>query len=157
MDETRKMPRYQRIPDDDKQRLYDAYQRGEDYLDLARQLGIKRTTAWAIVKRADENDGEVSRPRGGVRLQRVRVSPELAAAAVAVVEDHPEFTLDQLNSEVRAKLPNHPTVGRTTLAKVLHGQLVTMKKLEDAPGERNSDRVKEARFNFANWLMTHGI
>ena len=59
---------YKKITEVDKQRQYDAYNRGEDYFDLARQLGIKRTTAWSIIiKRTDENDGQVSQPRGGAR------------------------------------------------------------------------------------------
>ena len=53
---------YQKISKVDKQRLFDSYNRNEDYQELARQMGIKRTTAWAIVKRAQENDGQVTRP-----------------------------------------------------------------------------------------------
>ena len=49
------MPRA-RISVADKQRLVDAHERGDDYVDLARQLGIQRGTAWAIVRRADQRD-----------------------------------------------------------------------------------------------------
>ena len=48
----------------DKQRLYDAYQRQEDYVELAKQLGINCSIAWAMIKRADENDGQITHPRG---------------------------------------------------------------------------------------------
>ena len=58
VDETR-MP-YQRISINDKERLYAAYQRGEDYIEFARQLGIKRTTAWAIIDRAQKRGGVVT-------------------------------------------------------------------------------------------------
>ena len=38
---------------EDKQRIYDAFCRGEDYLQFAEQMGIKRQTAYAIVRRAE--------------------------------------------------------------------------------------------------------
>ena len=43
------------------------------------------------------------------------------------------------------------------IARVLQNQLVMMKKLEEAPTECNSQRVKDERFAFANWLMGKGI
>ena len=41
--------------------------------------------------------------------------------------------------------------------KVLDGQLITTKKLEDAPAERNSEGTKAARYEYANWLMQQGV
>lgn len=145
--------RYQKISVLDKQRLVDAHNRGEDYVALARQLDIKRTTAYAIIRRAEENDGVVALPRGGARPQRRRVSPELAEAAVNIVEEHPEFTLDQINSELRTVLPAHAHIGRSTLSSMLHGELIVMKKLEDAPIQRNSEEVKNRRKEFAEWIL----
>ena len=149
--------RYQRISKVDKQRLFDSYKRNEDYQDLARQMGIKRTTAWAIVKRAEENDGQVTRPRGGIRQSRVKTTDETARVAVSIVEEHPEFTLEQIRAELRRRLPNQLPIGKTTLANLLSGQLIVMKKLEDAPRERNTDAVKDERFAFADWIMREGI
>ena len=73
---------------------------GEDYVQLARQMGKKPTTTYAIIRRAQENGGEVVRSRGGARPQRVLATPELTAAAIGVVEEHPEYTLDHINSEL---------------------------------------------------------
>lgn len=148
---------YQRISAEDKQRLVDAHGRGDDYVDLARQLGIKRTTAYAIIRRAQDNNGAVARPRGGARVQRQLVTEALIAAAIAVVEQHPDFTLDQINTELRAVLPQHAHICRSTLSTMLNGQLLVMKKLEDAPQQRNSDRVKNERLIFAQWLMQYGM
>ena len=71
---------------EDKQRLGDAHGLGEDYVQLARQMGIKRTTAYAIIRHAQENGGEVARPPRSARLQRMLVTPELTAAAIGIVE-----------------------------------------------------------------------
>ena len=111
---------YQRISTTDKQRLVDAHARGEDYVALAQQLNIKRTTAYAIIRRAGENGGIVSLPRGGSRPQRRLVTQALIDAAVTLVEQHPEFTLDQLNTELRSVLPQHAQISRSTLSNVLH-------------------------------------
>ena len=64
-------PVYSKVSQADKERLYQLYQNGDDYLHLARLLGVKRTTAYHIVRRAVENDGVVAKPRGGKRVQKV--------------------------------------------------------------------------------------
>lgn len=145
--------RYQRISIEDKQRLVNAHNRGEDYIQLARQLNIKPTTAYAIIRRSIDNNGIVARPRGGVRPQRLRVSPTLRDAAVAIVEHHAEFTLDQINTELQTSLPNHARISRSTLSNMLHGELIVLKKLEDAPIQRNSVIIKQSRQEFAQWIM----
>ena len=49
-----KMPavRYQRVSIADKARIRDAAANGQDFLEVARVLGVKRPTAYAIVRRA---------------------------------------------------------------------------------------------------------
>lgn len=63
------MSRFMKISDEDKRQPYEAHQRGGDYVELAWQLRIKRTVALAMIKRAEDNGGEVSRPRDGIRAQ----------------------------------------------------------------------------------------
>ena len=103
---------YQRISVTDKERLYAAHQRGEDYIELAKQLGIKRSTAWAIVDRAQKRGGQVAIPRGGLRPTCQIVDDDLIRAAVAVVEEHPEYTLNQIIEEICTQLPNHRRLWR---------------------------------------------
>ena len=55
------------IGENDKQRIYDSFLRGEDYLSFAQQLNVKRQTAYAIVRRAESRDGAVALQRGGQR------------------------------------------------------------------------------------------
>ena len=45
---------YRRISVEDKHRLVDAHGRGEDYVQLARQMGIERTTAYAMIRRTQK-------------------------------------------------------------------------------------------------------
>ena len=41
---------YAKISEENKQRLFDAFRRGEDYVEVARVLGIKRDTAYRIIR-----------------------------------------------------------------------------------------------------------
>ena len=143
-------PVYSKINIDDKRRIYESYVRGEDYIDAARLLNVKRTIAYNIVKRAEQNHGEIIRPRGGHR--HAKVTYAMRAVVRAVVEDHPDFTIRN-NRELCTRLPQSPAVSQTTVSGILDGLLITTKKLEDAPAERNSDRTKQQRHAFATWLM----
>ena len=69
------------------------------------------------------------------------------------MEDHPEYTLEQINEELRRRLPEKPAVCKTSVRKLLSGQLITLKKLETAAQQRNRDDVKMARRIYAEWLM----
>ena len=146
---------YSKISDADERRIYDSYLRGDGYLETALLLGIKRTrsTAYNIVKRANENDGQIAKPRGGRR--RNKVSDEMRREVLDIVELHLDFTTQRINAELRVRLPRAPEVSRTALSNILGGLLITTKKLEDAPAERNSERTKEQRHQFATWLMHH--
>ena len=102
-------------------------------------------------------DRRVSRPRGGARRASTKVTNDMRQAAVDIIDEHPEFTLDQINAELRRRHPQGAPISRTTLASVLSGQLIVLKKLEDAPTDRNSIQVKDLRFDFADWLMREGL
>ncbi|GFS09240.1 TC1 transposase-like protein [Elysia marginata] len=58
-----------------------------------------------------------------------------------------------INQEVRVRLPDAPHVTPSTISNVLKGQLITTKKLEDAPVKRNSETTKGQRRDFATWLL----
>jgi len=59
---------------EDKQRPVDAHGLDEDCVQLTRQMEIKRTTAYAIIRRAQENGCEVARTRGDAVSVSVSVS-----------------------------------------------------------------------------------
>lgn len=138
----------------DKERLIAAFERNEDYQELAEQIGIKRTTAWSIVRRFQVN-GVVARQRGG--SFNVKCDVEMTQCVTRIVEENPTFTLNQINEALRVELPQKPHVCINSVANMLNGQLITMKKMEDAPAERNSPPTKESRQEFAEWMLQHGI
>lgn len=122
---------------------------------LAEQLNIKSNTAYAIIRRARLRDGVVAVPRGG--RTHHKIDDEIGNACAAIVEEKPAFTLRQINQELRHRLPNKPHLSVTSLARCLKGRLIVLKKLEDSPIERNSDRVKTQRHDYAQWLMQDGL
>ena len=147
---------YMRISLDNKQRIIDSFERDEDYLEVARILGVSRAAAYGIVRRFQAS-GEVARPRGGRREEVVKMDEEMARCLVEIVQDFPAYTLVQINTELQHRLPDKPHVSRTTVANALDGQLIRVKKMEDAPIERNSPRTKVSRRNYANWMMNDGV
>lgn len=141
------MPR-SRISVEDKQRLFEAWQRGEDYLDLARQLNINRQTAYRIVRRANQRNGRVAVPRGGRR--HGIINDDLGNLFAEIVEDHPTFTLIQIRREARLRNPMLPPMSITTVARCLRNRLIVMKKVEDSPGQRNTSYKKTAVASMQN-------
>ena len=142
---------YSKISTEDKAHIFQAYTRGEDYLQLARQINVKRTTAYQIIRRALANEGVNTFLLGGVRS--VKVNEDVVNSAIDIVSEHPEYTLIMINQELRLRLPNTPHVTPSAFSNLLKRQLITMKKLEDAPAERNSERAKTQRGDFTTWLL----
>jgi len=107
------MPR-SRISLETKQRIVDAHNDGEDYVAMARVLGVARGTAWSIIRRHIEF-GQVARRRGGAHNQKM--DDDMVQMCVTIVEAHPEYTLTQINRELRAELPDKPQVCGSTISK----------------------------------------
>ena len=124
-----------------KQRLIVAHEAGENYYEIARILNIKRSTAWGIIRR-HQITGVVELPREGARPAVQKLDEKLLRQTlVDVVERHPTFTSLQINTELRVRLPAKPEVS-IAISSSLDGQLISMKKLEDAPEDRNRiDRI----------------
>ena len=118
------MPR-DRVSAEDKQRIIDAYANGEDYVETARLLGVKRTTAWGIVRRYQLH-GQVNRPRGGARNRKV--DQEMIDQMIATVEEHPEFTLSQINNNLQETLPNKPRITDSTISKTWQTSSLWLKR-----------------------------
>ena len=140
------------ISEEDKRRLIDAYEDGKSYEEVADVLGIKRGTAYHVIRRFKKT-GVVARTRGGRNHQLV--DEEMEGAAVSIVEQHAEFTLAQINHELRLRLPDKPHVCDNTVSNMLHGRFITMKLLRDVPAQRNCPRVKTARREMAEWLLAN--
>ena len=116
------MPVYSKVSVADKERLYQAHVRGDDYVRLAEILGMNRTTACHIIRRGNQREGVVALPRGGKRTEKV--TAETQRTVLDIVHEHPDFTLVAINRELRARLPGELHVSTSTISNILQGQLI---------------------------------
>ena len=79
---------YQKIPAGTKTTIIEAHGRDEEYIDLARQLGVKWTTAYSIIRRYQQHDAVV-RPRGRKSGATLKVDEEMKEVVVDIVEQYP--------------------------------------------------------------------
>jgi len=150
------MPRRNnRVSDADRKRIIDTYERNEDFLVTATSLGVKRSTAYSVIRTYKRSGSNVAAPHGGGR--RVKVDAESLDFLIMLIEANPCITLKEMNSQLREVFTTKPHISLATLARALDGQLITLKKVENVPGERNSERVKEMRATFGHWMYQEGL
>ena len=82
---------------------------------MANTLDIPRGTVWSIVDRYRL----VLCQRGGGRP--VKVDDDVKQCVVRLVEQHPSYTLHQLNAETQCELPNKSVVCDFTLHRLMKG------------------------------------
>ncbi|XP_038073595.1 uncharacterized protein LOC119741770 [Patiria miniata] len=148
--------RYRRISDVDRNRLIDAFEADDaDYLQVADTLGIKHSTARSIVGVYLRDGRRNKLPKGGPINQKV--DDDMRDALQGYLDDNPLLTLRQLNTQLRADLPDKPFVTTSTIARTLDGMLITLKLAEDVPEQRNEPRILDARVIFGNWFLQVGV
>ena len=74
--------------------IINAHMTGQDYVEVAKRLYIKRGTAWSIVVRYLCTSEVVPRPRGGSRHHRL--DNEMKDLLGMCLEDNPQLTLRQI-------------------------------------------------------------
>ena len=146
---------YQRISEETKRRIVAAFEADEDYLQTTRLLNVSWQMTWQLVQSYLE-DGQVVRPCSGARAQATRTDEEMMAAAVEIAADYPVHMLRQINAQLQQWLPNKPRVSLATVAHKLDGQLIRIKKLEDAPVDRNVQCTLDSRHKYVTWITEQG-
>ena len=84
------MPKSKRISDVDKQRLYDSFLRGEDYLLLSRQMKNNLKSAHSIKRTMKRRNGVASLPSCG--CYNYKVDAEMKNEIERIVEDYPSMS-----------------------------------------------------------------
>ena len=101
--------------------------------------------------------GAVTSPHGGARAEAQKMDADMLWVLLDVIEEHAAYTLQQINVELCARLPHKSEVCVSLITRALDDQLVSVKKLEDAPIERNSNQIKDERRDYANWMMAESV
>ena len=111
--------------DRDRSRIIDAYENGEDFVSLALSLDIKRTTAYEII-RTKQRTGQTNAVRGKGGRSSV-IDNETIDLIVLLIEANPLITLRSMVAEVREVWPEKTHFSTTTVARVLEGELYSVK------------------------------
>lgn len=127
----------------DRERLIQAYRDGTDYVAVARQLGVPRTTAWSVIAKWLRTGEETASRRGGNRPRKV--DNEMLDFYQLLIDDDPTITLKRLNTIVREAWPDKPVVSTSTISRALHGSLITIKQTRNIPVDRNTAQTKGKR------------
>ena len=87
-----------RTPVENRPRLIEAHQRGDDFIALALQIVVNRTTAYSIVRLHQEYHRVEPLIGGGGRPHII--DNETFDLAVMLIEGNPLLTLNQLKNEI---------------------------------------------------------
>ena len=87
--------RYRRVSNEDRDRLIDRYEEGEDFTDVAFNLDIPRKTAYGIIRRFVET-GDRYATVGRGRMPSL-LDLEARDFLVMMVEATPTITISELN------------------------------------------------------------
>ena len=145
------MPRRNKITsNEDRARLVRCHEEGSDFVTLAHQLGIKLTTAYSIIRRY-VSSGRIDRdPVAGGRKQKLDEDAE--DFLITHIEANPCITPKELNDALREIFPTKPHVSTATIARTLDGQLISLKKANIVPADRNREDVKAARIDYFHYM-----
>ena len=147
--------RYNKIPLQDCQRLINAYQNGQDYIAVARILGIKHQTANSIMRNFQRTGRIEAGNKGGAR--NVKMSEDMKQFLVNIIEEKSTITLKEMKSQMELQRPDWPHVTVQCISKALDGELITIKQLRNIPQQRNSDFVKLARREYMLWWTEEAV
>ncbi len=85
----------------------------------------------------------------------MKLTPEVIERIVRLVEDQPDITLKSIQQKLSTAEHEAVHLSVISIARALDAKLITTKKLEDCPAQRNSPRVKAARANHAQWYLAN--
>ena len=134
----------QRIADIDRARLLAAHTNGEDFLGTARLLGIKRSTAYSVIR----SGRPVKLPTGGARQTHIKVDEEICNLVAELLERNALLTLLEINHHIRTRFPHKREFSKSTLSNKLDGLLFTTKLCTRCTGGKRSARCHTGK----NWV-----
>ena len=113
-----------RITDADRSRLIECYENGENFLTLAGIFGVKRQTAYSIIRRYQENGRRERGPHGGGRAPVI--DGESVDFLLMLIEDNPCITIREMNRTLQEVFPNKPFASDRTVSRALDSTLITV-------------------------------
>ena len=132
---------YTRVSQVDRERLIEAFEGNEqDYLELAVNLNINKSTARSIVATYLRTGRRETLARGGATHNKI--DDEMQNHMQGILDANPILTLLQMTASLSEHLLEKPGVSSATIARALDGMMITLKLVEDVPDARNSPEVR---------------
>lgn len=150
------MAQRNRISTEVKERLVRAFEEPtEDYLQIADTLGVNRSTARGIIARYVREGRVQELARGGPN--NAKVDEEMRECLNEIIDEKGMLTLREINTSLRARLPNKPQVHERTIARTLDGMLIILKDKRPMPSDRTRPDVIQSRYEYASWFLNIGV
>ncbi|XP_067039961.1 uncharacterized protein [Acropora muricata] len=127
----------------------------EDYLAIAKTIGVNRSTARDIVSRYIREGRIAEGPRGGAN--HVRVDDAMRDCLDDIINENCLLTINEINRELRLRLSHKPVIHDRTVARTLEGMLYRVKLARSLPADRNRPDVLQKRVEYGNWFMGHAV
>ena len=139
---------YSKNSDEDRRRIVQSAESGNDWQALSVSLGVKYQTAYAWVR-----SGECERrPRGG---SQKKLNEEQINFICEEIERDPQLTLLQLSDKVRDHYDI--SVSPTSVHRYLSGRLITLKKAHVMPANMNDPTNKELRKQYVEEISQYMV
>ena len=133
----------------DKERLIESYEKGENYLGLAKLLGVKQNTARTIIRRHRLNLHPKS--HGGHR--KPNITDFFAQKLLDFLSENCSSTIKDMQCFLGTEGLN---TSLSTISNFLDGKLISLQSTRVVTSERNSESVKDLRQTFASWYLGVG-
>ena len=134
------------ISNEIRKRLIDADEAGISYKQMSLLFGVKADTAYRICSLRKYQ----IKPRGGSKGKKL--NGEHIQFLLDKIERRPDLTLSEMKDMLFAN--GGIQISITSLARYLEGNLITLKKLDQIPINRNCNHVKVARKEYASWFLS---
>lgn len=128
--------KYNKINENDRKRVFEAYENGEDWKSMARTLGINHKTAYKWLY----NNHKYAKKKGGGKSKKTEQIVETLSAAI---ENNASITLLELKQMVRLRF--QLDVAINTLKNWLDRELFTVKNVRSQINNMNKEENKEKR------------
>lgn len=116
--------KYNKISNTQRRAIIDSYVDGEDYLEVARSLNIKQSTARAIVKIYEKEFRKDKKKVGGYRGQK-RITPEIEDLIEDILSEDVETSLKEIRDRIIEDFPDLKAPSISTIARYLDGKFFT--------------------------------
>jgi transposase len=137
------------ISDENRQRIIEAYLNGYNAGDIAKILGFKRTSIYAIIKKFIDCNEISRKQKGGPR--RISLTVEDKNCIKVWIDENCGLTLDQISSRLVEE--KGISVSRSTIQRCISDFNYTLKRTHLLPERRNCLEVIERRSEYAEKYM----